>query len=299
MVKQAENHGVDGGELMKKKLKWLLLLGGVLLLVVVVMGILQSYRSKAEEKYRQTATPTFFLHGYGSSYRAEQQMTDSAVKAGAATTVVRANVSTAGKVTLTGSGWNSKTRNPIVEINFAGNRNRNYQTTASWVRRVILAEMKIHHFKKYNFVAHSMGNTTFMNFILNRKLQTGMPQLAKQVALAGSFNGVIGLDDQANRNSLSANGRPRYLTENYRYLVNQRQNYPQQAEILNLYGNLEDGSNSDGRVTIASARSLAYLVKKRGKSYREVELKGKKAQHSALHNNQQVNRYLINFLWGK
>ncbi|MFT9213672.1 alpha/beta hydrolase [Liquorilactobacillus ghanensis] len=284
---------------MKGKLKVILEFGGVVLVVALVVIFLQSCRSRAAAKYRQTATPTFFLHGYSSSYRAEQQMTDSAVKAGAASLVVRANVSANGKVTLTGSGWGKKTRNPLIEINLAANRNRNYQTTAVWVHKVILAEEKLHHFKEYNFVAHSMGNTTFMNFILNPKLQAGMPKLAKQVALAGSFNGVLGLNDHVNWNKLLANGRPEHLTDNYRYLITKRQNYPQQAEVLNIYGDLENGSNSDGRVSIASARSLGYLIKNRSKSYHEIKIKGKKAQHSALHNNRQVDRYLINFLWGK
>jgi Uncharacterized protein with an alpha/beta hydrolase fold len=33
------------------------------------------------------------------------------------------------------------------------------------------------------------------------------------------------------------------------------------------------------------------------KSYREVEIKGKNAQHSKLHENKEVDKLLIDFLW--
>ena len=35
------------------------------------------------------------------------------------------------------------------------------------------------------------------------------------------------------------------------------------------------------------------------KSYQEKEIRGKMGQHSKLHNNSQVDRALIKFLWGK
>ena len=37
----------------------------------------------------------------------------------------------------------------------------------------------------------------------------------------------------------------------------------------------------------------------RAKSYRVLKITGKDAQHSKLHNNAQVDKALINFLWGK
>ncbi|WP_435891378.1 alpha/beta hydrolase [Limosilactobacillus pontis] len=67
-----------------------------------------------------------------------------------------------------------------------------------------------------------------------------------------------------------------------------RSTFPTNTRVLNIYGDKEDGSHSDGDVPVNSA-----------KSYREVEIKGANAQHSTLHNNSQVNRELINFLWRK
>lgn len=52
-----------------------------------------------------------------------------------------------------------------------------------------------------------------------------------------------------------------------------------------------------GSVSNASSRSLRYLVAARARSYREVKITGKHAQHSQLHENAQVDRLLIDFLW--
>lgn len=48
-----------------------------------------------------------------------------------------------------------------------------------------------------------------------------------------------------------------------------------------------------------SSLSLKYLVANRAKYYRVVEIKGRNAQHSRLHNNSQVDKVLIKFLWDK
>ncbi len=48
-----------------------------------------------------------------------------------------------------------------------------------------------------------------------------------------------------------------------------------------------------------SSLSLKYLVANRAKYYHVVEIKGRNAQHSRLHNNSQVDKVLIKFLWDK
>nr|WP_252898650.1 alpha/beta hydrolase [Secundilactobacillus odoratitofui] len=79
-----------------------------------------------------------------------------------------------------------------------------------------------------------------------------------------------------------------------------RNNFPAQAHVLNIYGNLQDGSHSDGVITMPSARSLGYLLKNRVASYQEYQVQGPTAQHSKLHeNNPFVDDALIDYLWRK
>lgn len=94
-------------------------------------------------------------------------------------------------------------------------------------------------------------------------------------------------------------GEPSKMDSAYRELLSLRKTFPTKTAVLNIYGDVNDGSHSDEDVPVNSAKSLKYLVAGRAKSYREVEIHGKEAQHSKLHNNPQVNQLLINFLWKK
>lgn len=67
--------------------------------------------------------------------------------------------------------------------------------------------------------------------------------------------------------------------------------------MLNIYGDLKDGTHSDGRVSNSSSKSLKYLLGNSPKSYRESKYEGEPAQHSQLHENENVANELIDFLW--
>ena len=69
--------------------------------------------------------------------------------------------------------------------------------------------------------------------------------------------------------------------------------------VLNIYGDLEDSTHSDGSVSVSSAKSLKYLLGDSPKSYKELEFKGKEAEHSELHENSDVADQIIQFLWGE
>lgn len=123
------------------------------------------------------------------------------------------------------------------------------------------------------------------------------PQFNKFVAIAGPFDGVIHIDDVPNQNYFQADGLPAYQNAAFKNYYRQRQAFPKNTQVLNIYGNLADGSNSDSLVTNVSARSLGSLVKGQVASYQEITITGPSAQHSRLHNNDQVNHVVDNFLF--
>ncbi|MFV4979903.1 alpha/beta hydrolase [Lactobacillus delbrueckii] len=61
------------------------------------------------------------------------------------------------------------------------------------------------------------------------------------------------------------NGKPIQMNDNYKRQLVLRKLYPH-AKVLNVYGDLEDGSHSDGRVKNPSSKSLRYLVSPKVKS---------------------------------
>ncbi|WP_290079529.1 alpha/beta hydrolase [Lactobacillus taiwanensis] len=237
--------------------------------------------------------PTFFFHGWGSSVNAEKHMANAAKKAGVTNTIIQADVSKNGTVKLNNT-IPKNAKNPIVEVNFEDNQSGK----TSYVKSVITAISNKYHYAKINLVGHSMGNLQIANYINENCDNKKMPKINKVVSIAGHYDGYLG--EEAGQKAKIKNkktGEPDIYSNGFKQLLPLRKHYPKQIEVLNIYGNKEDGSNSDGSVSVASAQSYKYLINGRAKSYREVEIKGKNAQHSKLHENKEVDQLLIDFLW--
>ena len=281
------------------------ILFSTLIIVILLLGIyfLKNNYQKENGASIRIDTPTLFVHGWGSSYHAEESMVAYAQKQHATNSVIRADVNPNGKVTLIGT-IKKRAKNPVVEVNlqnnksiFAGTNNQiaAMNKSSNYIKDVIIALQKRYHFKRINLVGHSMGNLQIAYYLHNNATNSHMPHLNKQVSIAGHYNGYIGEQGAPNKTVLNRAGKPQKMSAGYRELLSLRKNFPQNAEVLNIFG--DTGTGSDGDVTVNSARSYRYLVGKRARSYQEKEIRGSKAQHSKLHENTQVDRLLVNFLW--
>lgn len=279
----------------------------ILASVVAVLGIgalgFGASRVMAVKHYRQSTVPTIFVHGYGSSYRAEDKMARAAMRAGETKTIVRANVDKNGKVTFNRQIPKGAI-NPIVEVNLEDNRLsgfrgdfiKGYHHGATYVKNVVTAVQKQGKFPAINLVGHSMGNLEIAFYINDNAGH--LPKINHLVAIAGHYNGLRG--QSTAESAVNQDGLPASEDQVFRELLSLRETFPKSTRVLNIYGNLDDGSNSDGAVPVNSSKSLKYLVASRAKSYRELSVHGKNAQHSRLHeNNNQVDNALIDFLWAK
>lgn len=266
-------------------------------LLVAAIGLGLSNQTAHAAKYVNNKTTTFFFHGWGSSSHAEEHMANAAKNAGATNTIIKANVAKGGKVTITGK-ITKKSRNPIVEVNFADNKNDNYKTDGEYAKDAIQAVANKYNIKNINLVGHSMGNLAIMYYLLNNANNSKLPTVRHHVAIAGHFDGGIGFGWNK-KTKLDQNGKPSIMESHYKELLPLRNSYPKTSRVLNIAGNLDDGTNSDSQVPVKSAFSLKYLLNNRAKSYRQVVIHGKNAQHSKLHRNPKVDKILINFLWGK
>ena len=281
------------------------IIAGTLLLVLLLLAvyIFKNNYQKENGASIRIATPTLFVHGWGSSYHAEESMVAYAQKQHATNSVIRADVNPNGKVTLFGT-IKKRAKNPIVEVNLQNNKSifagLSNQTSAmnkssNYIKDVINALQKRYRFNRINLVGHSMGNLQIAYYLRNNATNAHMPQLNKQVSIAGHYNGYVGEQGAPNKTVLNRAGKPQKMSAGYRGLLSLRKKFPQKAAVLNIYGDM--GSGSDGDVTVNSARSYRYLVSKRARSYQEKEIRGPRAQHSKLHENTQVDRLLVNFLW--
>lgn len=277
-----------------------------LTLIVVALGLVGfTHRGDAKVSYVQSSTPTIFVHGWGSSSHAEEKMANAARDAGVTKTIVRADVDKKGNVTFNRQ-IPANAVNPIVEVNLEDNKLAGYQDDytqgyrhgGTYVKNVVVALQKQHHYKQINLVGHSMGNLEIINYINDNVNNKKLPKVAHLVAIAGHYNGLVG-EREAEAKVDAQTGEPEQQDSAYRGLLGLRQTFPKNTAVLNIYGDVGDDSHSDEDVPINSAKSLKYLVAGRAKSYQEIEIHGKNAQHSKLHDNNQVNKSLIKFLWEK
>ncbi|MDF7626825.1 alpha/beta hydrolase [Lactobacillaceae bacterium L1_55_11] len=277
----------------------ILTLAGILVLVTVLGGGGLYLATKAQPPKIDPAetTPTFYLHGYGGSANSTKNMIAYARKHYGATQVIVARVDAKGQVSFN-RPWTASTKRPIIQVIYENNRNSDFKTAGTWFKNVVAKTADEYHFKKFNVVAHSMGNLSLMYYLADYGQDQHLPQLARYVALAGHFDGIRAIDDPVHQNYLLPDGRPAIIHSYYQYLLDHQDQFPKnQIDILNIYGDLDDGSDSDGSVTNVSSRSLAYLVGDRARSYQEKAIHGPGGQHSRLHENTTVDQLVGNFLW--
>ena len=269
----------------------------IVLITLFLVSKLQT-RELNSRDYIQSRTPTLFFHGYGSSANAEKHMVEAARQAGVTQSIIIATVDSHAQVTLKGD-IPKDAINPIVMVEFKDNRNPNYAQDGEYAAAVVRELQAKYAFKKMNFVAHSMGNMSILFYLLEHAQNEELPQLQKQVNIANHVNGLEGMDLPANLTILDNHtGQPSAMSDSYQKLLGLREIYPQdQVDVLNIYGDFKN--QSDGSVLNVSSRSLKYLVIDNAKSYQEKRVTGPLAQHSQLHENPEVDRLLIDFLWGK
>lgn len=236
-------------------------------------------------------TPTIFLHGYSGTHRSTDGLIRAAEKQADATKTMTINVQSSGKLDIKGT-LKSKTKRPLIQINFINNHAKS-STQAKWITDALQLLQSKYHVKQYNVVAHSMGNVSFFQAVAQNV--TKLPTLKKYVILAGPFNGVMGRNDAANKNKLLAHYQPKIYFDGYQQLLDSSQNFPKDVKILNIYGDLNDGTHSDGRVTVQSALSINYLLYQKPDTIKNIKMNG--IQHSGLHNSNRVNQKWIKFLW--
>lgn len=253
----------------------------------------------AQANFMNSSTPTLFLHGYGGSANSEKFMVKQAKQNGVTKDVITANVSKGGEVELKGE-LEKDTTNPIVQIELANNKQGDLDENAKWFKNVLTKLQSEYDINKFNFVGHSMGNLSFAQYMLTYGNDPSLPQLNKQVNIAGTYNGVLNMNEQVNEISVDANGKPSRMNQPYQELQQLKEIYKgKNIDVLNIFGDLKDGTSSDGRVSNSSSKSLKYLLGDSPKSYRESKYEGKSAQHSQLHENKEVAKEFIAFLWTK
>ena len=186
---------------------------------------------------------------------------------------------------------------PMVQLIFATPRVAVRQQAAG-VLAVVKYLLAHEHVQTINLVAHSMGGVVLFQYLTTAAQLVNLPEVRKVVTIGAPFN-----DSEVAQNTypienhpLTTNG-PTKTTPVYNYFLRTLQRLPNTISYLNIAGNIGDEVQSDGVVALNSALSLKFLLRPVVARYHEFVVHGKNARHSRLHENYEVDRQIVQFLY--
>lgn len=266
------------------------------IIVIMVIAILFFVRQGKQSTGPKPIEATVFFHGYGSSRNAEQSMSKYLVNKGVSNRKINVTVSKNGKVDFSGQA-KAGDKNPIYLVQFNDNRNSDFSKTNQWVT-TIMTQLHKQGIQSVNLIGHSMGNMAIVYYLKNHVQQSNqLPAVKREIDIAGHFNGLN--RQEAAFSSLNEQGQPSQETDSFKALAGLEKYYQNNStKVLNIYGNSTGLTQSDSTVPNNSSKSLKYFVQSPS-TYQERLISGKNAQHSKLHENQEVDELLAKFLTDK
>lgn len=238
--------------------------------------------------------PTVFIHGYeGNSFsfgpllrRFEREN----VAKREMTIVVQAD----GKLSVEGELKN-RNDNPTIMVLFAKDVTDEI-TQSKWIDKVMryLYQKKV---RRVNLVSHSMGGVSSLRYLLEYAGEK-TPVTEHFVAIAAPFNDLEIAEDTEEifAYELTEKG-PSGETPIYQYFDQAMNQLPTNLHVLDVAGDLKDGTESDGSVSTHSAFALRLLFQKHARSYQELTVTGKSGGHSAITKSAKLEKQLIKFIW--
>ncbi|WP_099223661.1 alpha/beta fold hydrolase [Listeria costaricensis] len=237
--------------------------------------------------------PTIFVHGYAGTKNSLGNMIKRLSKNGQATKSLVLTVNADGTVSTSGQ-FDETSPNPLIQILFADNKS-SMENQTIWLENALATLKNEYHIEKINAVGHSMGGVSLTNYLEKDGHNAAYPQVEKLVLIAAPLNGLVIGEDGVTPYDLTDNG-PGAETDRYANFMNGQAGLPSDLQVFNIAGDIEDGTKSDGSVSVASALSGRFIYADVA-SYSEKIFYGENAAHSKLHENPDVDQTIADFLW--
>lgn len=237
--------------------------------------------------------PTFYLHGFRGGNYTTEKMVGSAQKMTGSPVFLRATVDWQSKIHY--SGYWSTAKYPIIQLIFK-DRWIPSSTMERWFNQILSDLYQRYHFQQYNAIGHSLGSVALVSYLINT-YNRPLPNINRLALIAGPFDGLVAFGDLPNINPLAVSGKPAFMTPKYLWMYLNRFKFPKTARVLNIYGNINDASNTDKYVSVSSARSIKYLLQNHVQEFQEYSALGVSGEHSQMHDDEDVLNKINNFIY--
>lgn len=234
--------------------------------------------------------PTLFIHGYSGTYFSFRKMLKRFEKKNVGKRECIVVISRTGQIYFWGRPHS------LIQVLFLENRDH-VGHQVEWIWK-LLNQLKTNYgISQANIVAHSMGCVSVLMYLNKYGYDNRNTAIKRVVTMGAPFNDhEVGKRTPYIEDHPLTDDGPVEMTPLYHWLKKNNVGLPSEIKFLNIAGNLQNGTFSDGQVSVNSALSLRYLVKDVRQQYREFVIHGKDAAHSMLHENEKVDEIIIQFL---
>lgn len=283
---------------MKKKTKQWLLSGSLLSLGVGAFFLTRKRRENDEilaETFsagiEKSNIPTLFFHGYLGNGLTFNGMVSRFVRNEVGEESITLTVSPTGEVTETGT-WVAGD-NPLIQVIFEDNTNQEWQQ-AEWIQRVLTYLGETYQILAVNLLGHSMGGVSIMRYLSLFGEEGSNVQINRGVTIGSPFNDFN--EDERDISEITLSG-PQILAPRYVEYAENFHRVPQETKFLTIAGDINGDNGGDGTVPVASVAAINHLFYQFELDNQFEKVTGRTAQHTILHENREVDRIVIDFLW--
>ncbi|WP_203363447.1 alpha/beta fold hydrolase [Bacillus sp. REN10] len=262
---------------------------------IIVLLIVLSFASYYLHEYTKAATSphsnvTVFIHGYKgtvNSFRSMLHRFEHEHHWGRQ--VLLCKVTKDGRV-LTSKVQRYTTNDRLfVQVVFENNR-ASFKDTAYWLSKVMNTLKAQYGINEVNLVGHSMGGIVSTKFLEDYQQGSKYPHVNKLVVIGSPFKGVKNEKYfQTNKGGAALDLMP--SSPAVTQLEKNKDAFPRHVKTLTIAG------VADQVVDIDSALAIKHIVPK--DNYHEVIIFDPNINHSGLHESNEVDERIGQFLWNE
>ncbi|CDQ21564.1 Uncharacterized protein with an alpha/beta hydrolase fold [Halobacillus karajensis] len=266
------------------------------LIIGSLFFMINSRSGSSEPVDREKLTPTLFVHGFKGGSRSFETMIDRMQNLQWGQKHMTIYVSARGDVTIRGEF--KDTYNPFIQVLFENNRASIYNQT-HWLSEIMRRLKADYNVQQVNLVGHSMGGLASVSYMLNDH-HYSVPRVEKLAVIASPFKGIKKEGYFAsNYGAATTDLQPG--SEALEQMVKNKDQFPNDVDVFAIAGVINrdapEKDHWDGLVHASSVNGLEEIVP--FGQYKENRLYNPLATHSGLHELEEVDQLLKEFLWSE